>query len=262
MSPAAAMPEQVRPLCWSDELGWSLLCCLADRDLGEPDAPGTSSRFQQRRDLLEAARRDDATRRRIVTLWREAHADVVAAADHAATEGLGPASVRLLEDFSPEAVLLALLTDEFDDGLELAQRFAQRVSNGSDRRVLLTLLGRLTGSGPAASPQLRVVVVGGHPRDECRLGPLFERSPFEVRWQTFEKKQGGGALERTVSGALRSADAAVIVTGLASHSLMYHARNCAQRRGIRWKCIHKATDKQLHAALKELFPKLTWDWSS
>ncbi len=41
---------------------------------------------------------------------------------------------------------------------------------------------------------------------------------------------------------------------------MQFAKDYAQRNGIPWKCIEKATDKQLIAALHELFPELTVGW--
>ena len=89
---------------------------------------------------------------------------------------------------------------------------------------------------------------------------LFETSPFEVRWRTFEKKPSGGVVQKAVVSVLRHADAVLIITGMASHALMHFARDCAQRSGIPWKCIDKATDKQLKAALGELFPELTVAW--
>lgn len=39
--------------------------------------------------------------------------------------------------------------------------------------------------------------------------------------------------------------------------LVQCAKDFAERTGIRWRCIDKATDNQLNASLAELFPELT-----
>ena len=61
--------------------------------------------------------------------------------------------------------------------------------------------------------------------------------------------------------ALRCADAALIITGMASHVLMQFAKDYGQRKGILWRCIEKATERQLRAALHDLFPELTAGWN-
>jgi len=48
----------------------------------------------------------------------------------------------------------------------------------------------------------------------------------------------------------------VIVTGMASHNIMELARGLAKARGLRWRCIEKATEGQFAAALQEMFPEL------
>src|SRR5262245_10821264 len=109
---------------WSDALGWALLASLPDevlaRQWGPISAGGCERRGaaegRLRRDLLSWAAQDDEVRRWILTAWREAHADVVAEADQAVTAGLTVDAVRALASFLPEDALLALLTDEFDDG--------------------------------------------------------------------------------------------------------------------------------------------------
>jgi hypothetical protein len=85
---------------------------------------------------------------------------------------------------------------------------------------------------------------------------LLEWRPLDVRWKTFEKKQGG-AVEREVVHALHSADAAIFITGSASHILVQLAKNCAERFGVAWTCIERASTQQLTAALHRLFPELT-----
>ena len=67
-------------------------------------------------------------------------------------------------------------------------------------------------------------------------------------------------MRKGVASVLRDANAALIITGMASHGLMQCAKDYAQRSGIPWKCIEKATDKQLRETLCELFPALTAAW--
>jgi hypothetical protein len=124
-----------------------------------------------------------------------------------------------------------------------------------------TLEWLASGSDAASRRRARVVIVGGNPRGEEKMARrLFAASPFDVRWQTFEKKQGGAPLQKVVAGVLRRADAVILVTGVLSHVLMYQVKDCAQRYGTPWRCVERATDKQLQAALNELFPELTATW--
>jgi hypothetical protein len=251
---------------WSDALGLELLSALSDEELarqwGPPAAgPAGGPPAQLQDELLRWARQDDEVRRWIIQAWRQACPDLVAAVDHALTAGLSSDSVRALEVFPVEDVLLALVTDEFDDGPARARAFLDTAVADSQRRPLLAALQRLLGTADAAPRRrLRVVILGGHPRDQSRRdGRLFEQGPVEVRWKIFERKQGPLAILKAVAAALRAADAALIVVGMASHALMHVARDQAQRRGIPWKCIARATDKQLTDALYELFPELAPD---
>ncbi len=79
-------------------------------------------------------------------------------------------------------------------------------------------------------------------------------------WRTFQKKPNGGTVQKDVASVLRHAEAVLIITGMASHKLMEFAKDYAKRSGIPWRCIDKATDKQLRAVLHELFPEITADW--
>jgi hypothetical protein len=256
---------------WSDALGWALLASLPDEALarewgpgaagaGEPPPSGLTGRL--RRDLSSWAGQDAEVRRWIREAWREAHPDVVAAADQAVTEGLPGDAVHALASLPPQDALLALLTDEFDDGRRLAKTFVCRVEDDRRRRALATALGRLVsddGEEPQRRP--RVVILGGLERLESELGErLFEGSPFEVRWRACEKKPSSGVVQKRVAGVLRNADAAVIITGMASHMLMQFAKDYARRTGIRWRCVEKATDTQLKAALRDMFPELSTGW--
>jgi hypothetical protein len=212
--------------------------------------------------LLSWAKQDDEVRRWILEAWREIHADVIAAADQAVLEGLTEDGVRNLASFRSEDALLALLTDEFDDGRELAKTFVSRIEEDGKRRAWFAALDRLVGDGTRASLRRpRVVVFGGRQRDERKLDKrLFENSPFDVRWKAFEKKPSCGVFQKGVISVLRNKDAVIIITGMVSHMLMQFAKECAQSSGLRWKCVEKATDIQLKAALHEMFPETTADW--
>jgi hypothetical protein len=177
-------------------------------------------------------------------------------------EGLTEDGVRNLASFPSEVALLAFLTDEFDDGRELAKSFLSRIEDDGKRRALFAALNHLVGDETRESLRRpRVVVFGGRQRDERKLDKrLFENSPFDVRWKAFEKKPSCGVVQKVVISVLRNTDAIIIITGMASHMLMRFAKDCAQRSGIRWKCVEKATDIQLKAALHEMFPEITAGW--
>jgi hypothetical protein len=161
----------------------------------------------------------------------------------------------LAAHFPLEDILLELLTDEHDDGWQLAQELVAEIRGENLRQRLESLLAAWTAEG---SPEklARVVIFGGHPRDESRLGPLFASGPFELRWRTLERRQGDSVDRGLVVDALASADAAIIVTGMASHNIMDLARGHAKGRGLPWRCIEKATQAQIAAALREMFPEL------
>jgi hypothetical protein len=252
---------------WCDALGRALLASLPEEAIVKhwgPISTDTSDPHARlgdhfRQDLLTWAREDDEVRRWALGAWREAHPDVVAAADQAVIEGLTGDAVRVLASFPPEDAVLALLTDEFDDGRELATTFARRVDDGGPRRALFGALARLAGDHVAAAGRRgRVVIIGGRQRDENTVGQrLFEGGPFDVRWRAFEKKSGTGGVQKEVAGVLRNAEAVIIITGAASHMLAHYAKDCAKRFGLRWRCVERASELVLKGALDEMFPELT-----
>lgn len=172
---------------WCDALGRALLASLPEEVIvthwGPIPAETSDSHARPGDRLREAlptwAREDHEVRRWALGAWREAHPDVVAAADQAVIEGLTGDAARALVSFPPEEAVLALLTDEFDDGRELATTFARRVDDGGPRRALFGALARLVGdSGAAARRSVRVVIIGGRQRDESTVGQrLFEGAP-------------------------------------------------------------------------------------
>jgi hypothetical protein len=246
---------------WTDSLGSCLLSGLTDTELAGQWGP-TDSYENLRRELVAWARADTDVRHWIVRSWRDLHAEAVAAADEAATVGLTPTAAGLLDTFPADEILLALLTDELDDGRVLAQSFVNTARKHGERRTLQGLLGRLlNNSADEPRDRIRVAVVGGHARDEGMVvDQLFGDSPFEVRWKAFERKPSGGAVQRQVVELVRNARAVLIITGRASHMLAQFAKAMAQRHDIPYRCIEKATDSQLRAALQDLFPEETRAW--
>ena len=67
---------------------------------------------------------------------------------------------------------------------------------------------------------VRVVIFGGHVRDPIKMTErLFQSSAFEMRWKPFEK---GAAVPsvKTISEAMTSADAVLLVTTMVSHNII------------------------------------------
>jgi hypothetical protein len=248
---------------WPKELSRQLVSGLPDACLLEHWGSHRSHSSQSsagspaniRNQLVAWAREDAEVRRWIVKTWRDANAEVAAAVDHAVTEGITSNRVRMLDQFEAVDVLLALLTDEFEDGCKLAHLFINHGKSVNQRRDLLLVLQSLAGNDDdASSTKPRLVIIGGNARDESRLRRrLFENSSLSVRWKTFEKKQGGDAVDKDVIGALRHADAAIIITGTASHTLVQIAKEYVKRVGVPWTCIDKASYTQMTSALQQLF---------
>jgi hypothetical protein len=257
-------------MVWSDEFAWALLSSLPEPEISKQwgtATVGTNETTgelpdQLQRELVGWARYDTEVRSWLVNAWRETHADLVAAADQAVIEGFSKDAVRHLESFASKEALLAFLTDEFDDGRALARSFLSRLEDSGERRQWLAVLGSLVGHHGKTSPRrIRLVILGGGHRDESRVCErVFENSPFDVRWRTFEKKTGSGLVKRGVVSMVRDADALLIITGTASHILAQIAKEYAQRNDTPWRCIEKATDSQLRATVREMFPDLTVDW--
>ncbi len=249
---------------WTNALGARLLESLPAEVLGRIAAAhalvrdGESASLPRlRRELLVRAEGSEALQGDIRRAWRAAHAELVAATQlvHLSVAGATAQCESLIGQFSAEDILLELLTDEHDDGWQLARELVEELGGEALGQQFEGLLTRWS-TQPRREKVARVVIFGGHPRDESRLGPLFESGPFELRWRVCERRQGDSVDRGLVADALTSADAAIIVTGMASHNIMELARGLAKARGLRWRCVEKATEGQLTAALEEMFPEL------
>lgn len=246
---------------WTEDLAQALLMAVSnDKLIAEWGPPAGAccgpalSASASRRQLIAWARSDEPVRRWIVQAWRAEHTALIDVTAPLDIEELARQSAELLKSYEAHDLLLALLTDEHDDGRELADRFVQSLESDGEQRRFRTLLARLT-SAPALTPErrARVVIFGGHPRDESKMSRrLFEHSPFDVVWKTCH--QPGEAPSKVLTDSLRYADAVIVITSMASHALAERAKRHANVRRIPWRCIGKATDAQLKVALAELFP--------
>jgi hypothetical protein len=191
---------------WSDVLARALLGALADEEIASEWGVNLSNGSGPLRDELCAWARDDPeVRKWIAAAWRDRNEPVVEETESYAPEELAERVEALCEQFGPELLLLALVTDEAARGTDLADNFVQHIASAKRRQMVWAALHRLLGA-PAEAPQAlkRVVVFGGHPRDEANLDePLSNLGPFEIRWETFERTSGGGAADaRSITAAL------------------------------------------------------------
>jgi hypothetical protein len=242
---------------WSSSMAERLLAALTDEELAqhwgiECAADAATDSQDVRTELIEWARDDDELRDWIRHAWRTRNDNVVAVTESCTVEELSSEIPGLLDDFEPEDILLALLTED-DDGPELANSFVHGVTDEAQRRTLLRTLHRLLGA--CAESRIRVVIFGGHPRYGLRLMSNIEAlGPFDIRWRAFERENNSSADDKSVAGALHGAAAAIVVTGMASHSLARMVKAFAQQRGIPYRCVEKLTESQIAAALIDLFP--------
>jgi hypothetical protein len=115
---------------------------------------------------------------------------------------------------------------------------------------------------PTCRHVARVVVFGGHERDEPRLAPILCDSPFEIRWRSFARKQGATAIKKDVTHAMKDVQAAILVIGMASHGLIQLAKRYADRKLIPYRCINKISLTQLIINLESLFPGMSYQFNS
>lgn len=250
---------------WSDELGRALLRSMDPQRLADLHAVSTGfgagepAAARLTPDLLELARKNARFRAQIMESWRSAHADVVEAAALVSVESSREQCEALLAQFDAEDVLLELITDTRGAGWELAEWVVGSLPSAEVRSSLARRLQELAStSTPAHLPTerpLRIVIFGGHPRDESKLARrLFAGSEFEVRWKPCEKHFSAPD-DRSLSEAMAHADGVILVTNMISHNVMHLVKRYVQQHEIPWRAVTKATDLQLTRALRELFPE-------
>lgn len=226
--------------CWPHAIARAMRHSLAEQ-AGEPALAGD---WVSRELFAELANR-----------WRSAHEDLVDAVEFIRRVESEPANQceRLLTRFSPRDVLLELLTYEYEDGFQLAVDFVDHVGRSDLQAALDELLDDASLEGTAAPLQRRVVIFGGHPRDESKAARnVAAEGGFELRWKPCDPSQGSPDA-RVLSEQVVGADGVLIVTSLVSHNVMNVVKRSAERHGVRWLCIEKATDQQLRRGLNDLF---------
>ncbi len=257
-------------LDWTDTLGARLLADLPAADVARlaeqfadpAEAESWSDATLAAAGVLEAARRDRPCRRALVAAWRQLHAELIEAARIMSIHSSAEHCSRMLEHFGPEPVLLEILTDEDGDGRDMATWIIASVEPAATRRQLESLLETWYADRPATAaledsgPRKRVVIFGGHQRDESKLAQrLFAQSPFDVRWKPCAKHQGSPD-DRVLEDAMSHADGVIVVTSMVSHNVMRAVKRYVQEYNIPWRAVSKATELQLRAIFAELFPEL------
>jgi len=213
--------------------------------------------------LIARAQADEDTRDWLAYLWREARRDVVARIDAQSPEELAADCRGWRGEMEAEELLLALLTDERVEGWARADEFVRALAGRPCRAEFKVLLARWRRAiqqeaGPAGRPLalpagLRLVIVGGHPRDEGKLTPrLFAGRGAKVSWFASEHGQLGYAKVQQVQDCVLQADAVILVTDHAAHSLCAVAKRAADHHGILRRQVTSATEAQLRQALEEM----------
>lgn len=259
------------PQFWSDILARELLSSLREEDLvdllrhaeDQPEAT-VPTNHDMRSMIAEASRRDADLQLEIMRTWRRAHAEVVDSLRLIPIDGPAERCDAILRQFTPQDVLLELITDQDGGGWELAKWVVGNVKPETVRRDLATILGswskendKSAAPTASASPAVRVVIFGGHVRDKNKMNErLFNRSQFEVRWKPFEKGAEIATL-KSIYEAMNDADAVLIVTTMVSHNIMQMVKRVARENEVPFRVIAKATDVHLNTALGELFPAVS-----
>ena len=197
--------------------------------------------------VLDKARADPSWQQAVRQAWRDEHWAVIAATEIVSVESSLERCQRMLSQFGAEEILLELLTDPREDGLQLADWIIGNVPCESARRDLKAVLDEVLGDLPAASCQpeekvIRVVIFGGHQRDESKMTRrLFGNSVFDVRWHPCEKSQGSPD-GKMISQAIEHADGVILVTTMISHNVARLAKQLAEQLAVPWRVVSKATD--------------------
>ena len=179
-----------------------------------------------RDNLFEQTRTCETLQRELMQAWRRSNSKVVAAGDHVSIDGSSEQCEALLSQFDPRQILLELITDEHDDGWELARWVVDNVESQARRKEFASILDEWSasededGREPSLRASGRVIIFGGHTRDpKMMTRRLFEGTDIEVRWKTCDKGQGDPR-DDEIREWMAYADAAIVVTSMVSHNVM------------------------------------------
>jgi hypothetical protein len=251
---------------WSDQLAKRLLAALPNEQLKQLPRATVSDQVDShfpksgRDDLVIQCRDNPALRREIIRAWRSAHSELIEAAQSVSIETSPENCDWMIKKFGAENVLIELITDEYV-GWQIAEWVIDCLP-ASYREQLEAIYDELASDlGPpwaaGAEPGIRIVIFGGHARDESKMSRLvFQNSPFTVRWKLCDTSQGSPD-ERELTDAMAHADGVLVVTSMVSHVIMQTVKRIANDHGIPWRTVAKATATQLRRALSELFPDRT-----
>lgn len=191
----------------------------------------------------------------LMSVWRDAHAELCLWMSSLPLRSSPDQLLACCERFSEAAVLLEMITDPHDDGWELASWTVRDLPPSSVRSELERLLTSWdTGAGEDVAPKsdCRIVVFGGHPRDESKFyDHQFAAANVTLTWNTFEKGRGTPD-QRTIEQSMQTADAVIVVTKLVSHNVMQMVKRSANALDIPFCYIDKATASQLERVIREI----------
>lgn len=231
---------------------------LADilREIGWQDCEATPTDFLcNRKEILAAVQSDEDAQKHLVKAWRERHNELCELMGELPITATLDHCLICYERFGAAAVLLEMLTDPHDDGWELARWTVGQLPPSAIRSELEQLLSSWevgSESDSECKPKRRIIVFGGHPRDEIKfLHHQFEAADVTLIWNTFEKTRRAPD-ERTIGQSMQTADAVIVVTKLVSHNVMYMVKRAANRLAVPFHCIEKATASQLERVIREV----------
>ena len=245
---------------WSDELAFRLVEALARNQAAQSSLECLKGCEDPSHlnSLINRLRKDSSLQKKIVTIWRKQHSDLVSESKFMSLETTTERCGWMLRRFGAENIVIELLTDP-EVGWKMTEWIVNNLHRPSDREQFRAMLHELscdrdlTVNEPTDGP--RIVIFGGHVRDEQKMKDrLFANTTYDVRWKICEKKENGAPDDRELHHAMHQADAVLIVTSLISHGVMHIVKRFAQKHNIPWKTVHKATIRQLKDALDELFP--------
>lgn len=264
---ALADPDSAQ---WSARLALALVGDLADsavialaKQLPALDSatPTTELRLLRRR-IVDQSSRSPELRGALMRGWRESKPELLAEVIRELASCSDPsiATGALLQRFTARDILLEMITDPNDQGWTVAEEWVTALRADRLRSEFATVLREFADpSGLDESPaqkRIRVVIFGGHPRDESELAArIFPNGPFDIRWKASERL--GVQVRHVVTSSLNFADGAIVVTCRVSHEVMHAVKRHCQIYNLPVEIVVKATQVQIKQALRTMFPGAT-----